>query len=82
FWNVMKGAAVGGAIGGVLSAAGASWKVAKAGVAAENELAFYSIIDGAGKNASSDAKLVNYFQQLDYTPAPLNDGPLALRSAE
>ncbi len=76
FWNVLTGAGVNGALGGIFSTASRSWKVAKAGREAEMELAPVTITRAVGKTADPHLKFVSAAEQLDEMKkfqAPTND---------
>jgi len=76
-FDVLTGAVLGGAVGGLFEGIGATWKVKKAFTAAEKEVAPWSILgvgDAPAVSLSPSSKILRLQQQIDSIPTdiPLN----------
>jgi hypothetical protein len=63
FWNIATGTLIGGGIGGVLHGVGTIYGIKKAGAVIDRELFPFRYLQELDESASTDLKLINYFQQ-------------------
>jgi hypothetical protein len=69
-WNGMTGVLIGGGIGGVLHGVATTYGIKKAVSKTKEELFPYTHIAELDESASSDLKLISYFQQRNNIPDP------------